>query len=313
VLLALAILPALAGCAAGRSMGIPIASGAADPEIRTLAQRARAGDKSAQLALGIRYEEGRGVERDPQIARRLYLAALAGRRFQTQYVPVNGAVVAQNSAIGGGRATIWPRSFADIGGYHPSRIAAVLRLCGLEAGGGREPDCPPGDATLLRQLAQIEGNFRACRIRTNFGNAAPAGPYVFEYEPADWDRALETRLCMFEEPVPNGISSDQSMLIWTMWLALSRLDECSPGGACDRAAIARHFTSIFQPELEDSQMWFAIPSALRRSPSRETQVGWAWWRMICDLASPSEARFSPTDAEAKLCSMLRHAGQFGMR
>jgi hypothetical protein len=44
-------------------------------EMRTLARRAQAGDKHAQLELGIRYEEGRGVERDLGRARKFYRAA----------------------------------------------------------------------------------------------------------------------------------------------------------------------------------------------------------------------------------------------
>ena len=41
-------------------------------ELGRLAQRANTGDKHAQLELGIRFEEGRGVERDLKKARKLY-------------------------------------------------------------------------------------------------------------------------------------------------------------------------------------------------------------------------------------------------
>ncbi len=41
-------------------------------ELGSLAQRASTGDKHAQLELGIRFEEGRGVERDLKKARKLY-------------------------------------------------------------------------------------------------------------------------------------------------------------------------------------------------------------------------------------------------
>jgi hypothetical protein len=56
-------------------MGIPLASGAADPELQALARRAQSGDKQAQLELGIRYEEGRGVRTDYELAERLYRTA----------------------------------------------------------------------------------------------------------------------------------------------------------------------------------------------------------------------------------------------
>jgi TPR repeat protein len=47
------------------------------PELQTLAYHAEAGDKHAQLELGIRYEEGHGVGRDLDRATRLYRLAAA--------------------------------------------------------------------------------------------------------------------------------------------------------------------------------------------------------------------------------------------
>jgi hypothetical protein len=71
----------LAGCAAPSSYaGISLKPGAVDPQLQELARRARAGDKHAQLDLGIRYEEGRGIEPDLAIAKRLYRAAASPRR-----------------------------------------------------------------------------------------------------------------------------------------------------------------------------------------------------------------------------------------
>ena len=68
----------LAGCAAPASYaGIPLEAGAADPELQSLARRADAGDKHAQLELGIRYEEGRRVPLDRKRAERLYRLAAA--------------------------------------------------------------------------------------------------------------------------------------------------------------------------------------------------------------------------------------------
>ena len=67
---------ATAACAAPTSyMGIALAPGAANPAVQTLARQALTGDKHAQLALGIRYEEGDGVAPDPKRARKLYRAA----------------------------------------------------------------------------------------------------------------------------------------------------------------------------------------------------------------------------------------------
>jgi hypothetical protein len=56
-------------------MGISLQPGAAEPALQALAARARAGDKQAQLELGIRFEEGSGISRDLLQARALYAAA----------------------------------------------------------------------------------------------------------------------------------------------------------------------------------------------------------------------------------------------
>jgi len=64
-----------AGCASSSYMGISLKSDEAAPDIRELARRAQAGDKQAQLDLGIRFEEGVGVPHDKVRATRLYQMA----------------------------------------------------------------------------------------------------------------------------------------------------------------------------------------------------------------------------------------------
>ncbi len=66
----------LASCAASSQyMGISLRPGAAEPSLQSTAQRARAGDKYAQLELGIRFEDGNGVPREAARALELYRAA----------------------------------------------------------------------------------------------------------------------------------------------------------------------------------------------------------------------------------------------
>lgn len=78
----------LPACASHSYMGISLAAGQVEPEIQQLANRARAGDKHAQLELGIRFEEGRGVERDIAKARDMYrLAASDSGGPEWVYVP----------------------------------------------------------------------------------------------------------------------------------------------------------------------------------------------------------------------------------
>lgn len=55
VLPLLAAVLLLGACASNSYMGISLKDGAGDPALRSLAQRAAAGDKRAQLDLGIRF------------------------------------------------------------------------------------------------------------------------------------------------------------------------------------------------------------------------------------------------------------------
>jgi TPR repeat protein len=74
--LAIAAALVLPGCAGTPSYaGIPLLPGAADAQLQALARRAQGGDKAAQLELGVRYEEARGVRRDLAKAEKLYRAA----------------------------------------------------------------------------------------------------------------------------------------------------------------------------------------------------------------------------------------------
>jgi len=91
------MLPALFGsmaCASSDYMGLSMAPGAALPEVQALARRAQAGDKQAQLDLGIRFEEGNGVQQDKKRARKLYRAAASdsgGTAWVYMPSPGNGA------------------------------------------------------------------------------------------------------------------------------------------------------------------------------------------------------------------------------
>lgn len=81
-----------AGCASTlgwSSLKLDVASMPA--ELRPLAEKAQAGDKQAQLALGVAYEEGRGVPEDRERARMLYrMAAQDEPGTQWVYAPSPG-------------------------------------------------------------------------------------------------------------------------------------------------------------------------------------------------------------------------------
>ena len=75
----LALAASMTACAPARQyLGIDLTAtpmSDAQAELRSLARDAKTGNKYAQLQLGIRFEDGNGVPRDHQIARKLYSAA----------------------------------------------------------------------------------------------------------------------------------------------------------------------------------------------------------------------------------------------
>lgn len=95
---------------ASDSMSIDLSAAlAADvqAELTSLARRARAGDKQAQLELGIRFEEGLGVVRDLEKAKMLYTAAAADVPIKhTIYIPEGGAVKAETTYAGTERGLV---------------------------------------------------------------------------------------------------------------------------------------------------------------------------------------------------------------
>jgi len=78
-------------------------AGVEQAEIGSLARRAQAGDKQAQLELGIRFEEGRGVKRNLKKAEKLYrLAASDSLNEVAFYQPKIGSIPAQSLKLKAG-------------------------------------------------------------------------------------------------------------------------------------------------------------------------------------------------------------------
>ena len=95
----LAGLLALAGCAGGGLSGIPQEPGAAHPALQALAQRADGGDKQAQLALGILYEQERFLGQDLDRAENLYERAAK---------PSGGTIYVYQPPVGKGAGQVVP-------------------------------------------------------------------------------------------------------------------------------------------------------------------------------------------------------------
>jgi hypothetical protein len=135
------------GCSASSYVGIPLAAGAADSQLQELARRARAGDAHAQLELGIRFEEGRGVEADAERALTLYRrAARGGDLSRMAYVPGHSGRPGSWTILSGG------------GGGGPGLPEAEFRLFALtrSEGARRVPatlvDAGRSDPEVCRRL-----------------------------------------------------------------------------------------------------------------------------------------------------------------
>lgn len=103
LVIGVAILSTL-GCTRSSYMGISFNSGEVAPEVQSLAQRAKSGDKQAQFELGVRFEEGNGVPTDKQRAIKLNrMAASDGGGTQMMFVPHNGYV--QATPVSSGQLT----------------------------------------------------------------------------------------------------------------------------------------------------------------------------------------------------------------
>lgn len=113
---------ALAACSTATYYGIDLRPGMAAPELQALAERARSGDKPAQLELGVRFEEGRGVAADAEAARLLYAAAAAD---------TGGTRMIYMPAAGSGRVSTVP---INAGPERKGLPAARARLAKLDAG-----------------------------------------------------------------------------------------------------------------------------------------------------------------------------------
>ena len=88
------------GCGSPSSYaGVSLSSAAVEPELQALARRAQSGDKHAQLELGIRFEEGRGVPRDLKRAVSLYARAAQ---------PTGGTIWVYSPGVGKAKGRVIP-------------------------------------------------------------------------------------------------------------------------------------------------------------------------------------------------------------
>lgn len=116
---------ALAACLLASACAT-VSAGCADTVgLAGLQCRAGLGDKPAQLALGIAYEEGNGVPRDPRRAAKLYRAAA---------LPTSGTIYVYSPPVGKSPGQVLPlRSGPDRAGL-PEAMLRLARLFELGLG-----------------------------------------------------------------------------------------------------------------------------------------------------------------------------------
>lgn len=147
---------------------------------------ARQGNRDAQFALGLRYEHGRGIPRNPSKAVHWYCrAALQGSpqaQYNLAYLFFTGRGVPRDHGV----AQKWFRLAAKQGDSHAARMLQRLerhattanRVCGPEHAGWRPPRCDSAcqrvvdlvlgltpeyhlDPSLVLALIWVESRFRA--------------------------------------------------------------------------------------------------------------------------------------------------------
>ena len=286
-------------CASPVYVGIPLAPGAADAELQSLARQAEAGDKPAQLELATRFEDGRGLKADPVRAEALYRKLLKSGGFQTQFIPSANGASPENTAIGD--IALWPRSFEGLADYDGIHAIALLRWCRLRSSKAAAGSCPGDQVDLLMHLVQFEAYFHDCRLATKLGNAGP-DPHAFLFNAVDVDRHFATRTCMLERPLPTHLAQDRARIVWDLWLAVAQQDRC--GTAACRARTKAALVRTLPATIDDSLVFFAVRDALGREPPIPDQVGSSWWSWMCRLLDTGPGG-PPLRFETKICGLIR--------
>jgi hypothetical protein len=312
-----AVFAALPACASQSYFGIPLAADTADAELQSLANRARAGDKHAQLELGIRFEEGAGVPVDLGKAIKLYrYAASDTGGARTIFVP-NGAGVAATTVKSGPLVPglpaarlreqqaaalkilgypdkLWPKSFDEARRQSLRKLSAVIAIC--EQRGELGPLCGSPEYKMLHEAAKFESRFRACRVKFRWRGAAE-DPY--EYSPgsaADKEVADDVRECMMRPGLiqPGGLSRDSVQSIWLASYIAAKFfvdpefSEDSPEGRDFFYGVIRHSYEL--PNNSDDLIAIEADSIMGHALLEMAKhlatpyigpVGVRWWLSIC--------------------------------
>jgi hypothetical protein len=252
------------GCAARSYMGIPFAAGAADPEVQALARRAQAGDKQAQLQLGIRYEEGRGAPRDLGRAERLYrLAGTDSAGTVYVYTPPAGRH---------GQGRVMPLT---TGPRQAALNEARERLAALQAHPGRPPAAPspvtaerPGGATSGAR--QDDSGFRQSeRLAAAALDISGTQQDFFRRVagPVQAEACLAAHRCYFRKNFDIAFG-ERTMAALYFSLVLS----ASPNVICDRAVAGSCHIHVAIIEAGDE----TSPHCARVDPLRRAAARYGW-------------------------------------
>lgn len=221
-------------------MGIPFDVSETPPEIAELAQRSLAGDKQAQLDLGIAFEEGRGLAVDLDKARKLYqLAASDSGGPMVVYVP-------------GFRGDSGLMTRVGVGADRRGLVEAQARLDLM--GKGKLMSSNNADQTMSGQSEEVE---LLCRLITSASSQSPIKQQEFvpevlrEFQNGNpsitrlqWSREAIGKVFP-DSPVSNNDSlSYQAFLI-------------SSGGGCD---VSEELEAAILLEFRVSDVGRTLPS-----------------------------------------------------
>ena len=241
----------LAACAAPLSyMGIPLTPGTADPELQALANRARGGNKQAQLDLGIAFEEGGVVERDLAMARRLYqLAASSSGSPVTVFVPgVDGATGGVMTVSGGSDRSGLGEAIARLASL--SDVRRVSFAGSTAAVAYRSGDPGYAICRLIHAIAShAEGSDDIGIRQAVINNVAVESPLITIL---DWDLAAINEL--FFGAVP---SERQIELEFQAFMIVPDTECASSPEALNE--LSSNFTRVEKP-IENSDFFGAVPN-----------------------------------------------------
>lgn len=300
----LCLLVTTAACAASDSyMGIALTPGATAPEVQALAVRARNGDKQAQLALGVRFEEGRGgVIVDREKAKQLYglaaedfsdISSLSYRKNQSGDSDIDhnkGHHILTEAKVrlallnSADKPTIdpnlkWPNA-EDIDNMRLVNPFVFIKYCQLVVDKPRASPCADvDDVLLLDKLLKLEEYYFYCENKLALDITSRS-------------RNRKIYACAFskDHPLNTYIAANNEHIVWMLWY-YSRKYRDNVYDSLERerfkkytSDVAKFETQFNKSYLSDFVVYMASYSEPRDAVAIDRAQRWAKdWRSNCRI------------------------------